>query len=100
LRGQEGATLADETVNLVANDPNTRQRADVCAVLQSQLQKPWSHLHSLGRRVPPGHNEGERLAFSRRLALHLDTLRHVNDRIEHVHKAFRQLEREHYLLAS
>ena len=58
FRGQEGATFADEIVNLVANNPNTRQGAYILAVLQRQLQRAWAHLNSLGRRVIPGHNEG------------------------------------------
>jgi hypothetical protein len=50
--------------------------------------------------VIPGHDEGKRLAFPRRLAHHLDMLRHMKDRIEHDHISFGQLEREHDLLAS
>src|SRR5207248_11172697 len=86
FRRQERATFAEEIVKLIAGHPDAGERGDIRAVLQRNLQRAWTHLNGPGRRVLPGHDEGERLAFARRLALHFNELRHVYDRIEHDHK--------------
>jgi len=93
FRRQERPTFAEEIVKLVAGHPDTGERGYYRSVLQRNLQRAWSHLNGLGRRVILGHDEGERLAFVRRLALHFNELRHVDDRIEHDHKCFGQLHR-------
>ena len=98
LGGQERLAFAQEIMQRMAGNPETRQHAAVGFIIEREPQRPGAHFHGSSRCLHIVEDERELLALARRLTLHVDELRAVRDRIEHDHEVGRQLHRKQRLL--
>ena len=78
----------------VAGDADGRQHAPVRTVLQRDAQRPGLHLQRLVLHVFAVVGQRQALALARRLALDVDELRRMGDRLENDDELGRKLDRQ------
>ncbi len=94
VRRQERSSPTQHGVQFVACDPHRRQHPPGGAVVEGQAQGARPHLDGLMLRVRFVEDQRQVLALLGRLALHVDELRRMGDRIEHDDELRRKLQGE------
>src|SRR5262245_37918526 len=99
LSSQKRPALAEQVMEFVPGDPDRRQRADICAVVEGTAQGTGPHFRRACRRMNPVEDHSQILTLAGWLTFNVYEMSRMRDRFEHDHEFGRQLQRYQRLLS-
>src|SRR5262249_33177197 len=96
---QKRPTLAEQIMEFVTGDPDRRQRAHICTVVEGKAQGTGPHFRRACRCLNPIEDHSQIPTLSGWLAFNVDEMSRMRNWFEHDHEFGRQLQRYQRLLS-